>query len=92
MRYIIDSTKRFDKELDKVKDKERIFKYLERQRENPFCNLKKLVDHEFNCYEIGSYRIFVKIKQDKLIILALSINKRGKCYDKKYLNELDKMK
>ncbi|MGY0683102.1 type II toxin-antitoxin system RelE family toxin (plasmid) [Mammaliicoccus sciuri] len=34
-------------------------------------------------YKVGKYRIIVEIQDDELIVLAISVGKRGSIYNKK---------
>ena len=83
MKYKVETTSRFDKELKKL-DKyttKMIKAWIEKNLvdcENPRAHGKGLTANRSGQwrYRIGDYRLICEIKDDKLIILALSVGHR----------------
>ena len=67
------------KKLDKH-TQERILNSLERCRIRPHSYVKKLVGNPYFRLRVGDLRIIVDIKDNKLIIFVLEIDKRSRIY------------
>lgn len=80
--YILDYAKHFEKQLNKLetKDKIRVIEKLEEITENPYSYVKKLVGNPFFRLRVGNLRVIMEVKDDKLLILVLKVNKRSKVY------------
>ena len=72
----------FFKKLEKS-DKEQIIKKLQRISIQPEKFLIKLINSDFYKLKIGSFRLFIDLQNDKLVILVLEIGKRKNIYKKK---------
>jgi mRNA interferase RelE/StbE len=85
--YNIELSKQSDKFLNNLKDKklqERILKSIFNLKINPKPkgNFKYLKPDKENLrIRIGTYRVVYTIKEDKLIILIIKIDKRSKVYN-----------
>ncbi|EGP5708886.1 type II toxin-antitoxin system RelE/ParE family toxin [Enterococcus faecium] len=89
MRYHVETTKNFDKQIKKM-DKfvaknilKWLFKHIENS-EDPKVFGKELLGNYAGKwrYRIGDYRVICKIDNDKLIVLALEVGHRRKIYKK----------
>jgi mRNA interferase RelE/StbE len=74
------------KSLQKLKKlspelRERMIKTLERCRIRPTSFAKKLVGRPEFSLRVGKYRILLDISREKLIVLVLSVDHRGKIHD-----------
>ncbi|MBE8951746.1 MAG: type II toxin-antitoxin system RelE/ParE family toxin [Quinella sp. 1Q7] len=88
MRYSVKYKKSALKKLNKLDApvRERIKKWIETNLdgcENPRAHGKALSGewHGYWRYRVGDYRIVAQIKDDKVIILVVKIDKRGAIYD-----------
>lgn len=88
MSYQVRTTSRFDKEFKKLdKYTMRMIKaWIDKNLvgcENPRMHGKGLTSNRSGQwrYRIGDYRIIAEIKDDELIILALSVGHRREVYD-----------
>ncbi|CAG9435567.1 type II toxin-antitoxin system RelE family toxin [Providencia alcalifaciens] len=85
--YQIEYTKRFQKELKKIDrcHQKIIQSYIEKNIDNSINprligKILKGDKAEFIRYRIGDYRLIATIKDDRLVILALSIGHRKDVY------------
>jgi len=73
------NAKKFLRKLEKQK-KERIIAVLERCRMRPYAHVKKLVNSPYFRLRAGDYRIIIRIKDNKLLILVIKIAHRKEIY------------
>lgn len=87
MKYVVETTSRFDKEFKKLDNyTKRIIKsWIEKNLvncEDPRQNGKALTGNKKGKwrYRIGDYRIICDIQDDKMVILALNVGHRKEIY------------
>ena len=87
MTYSVETTKRFDREFKKLdRYTQRIIKaWIDKNLvgcSNPRQHGKGLTANKsgFWRYRIGDYRIICEIKENELIILAITVGHRGEIY------------
>ncbi len=70
------------KQLKKLNSvlKKRVISTLERTRIRPYSYVKRLVGCPYFSLRVGDYRIILKIKDDKLLILVLELGHRKNIY------------
>lgn len=80
--YILDYAKTFEKQLNKLelKDQIRVIEKLDKITKNPYSYVKKLVGNPFFRLRVGNLRVILEIKDDKLLILVLKVDKRSNVY------------
>jgi mRNA-degrading endonuclease RelE of RelBE toxin-antitoxin system len=61
---------------------ERIMAVLDRCKIKPYTHITKVVGTEYFRARAGDYRIFIKIENNKLLIMVLKICKRENAYDR----------
>lgn len=61
-------------------DRERIVRALERIRMRPESFLEKLVGEAGYKFKVGSYRLFIDLNQDSLLIMVIKIGYRKNVY------------
>ncbi|MCD8049810.1 MAG: type II toxin-antitoxin system RelE/ParE family toxin [Clostridia bacterium] len=88
MNYSVETTPRFDKEFKKLdKYTQKMLKaWIEKNLqgcENPRAKGKALVENRSGQwrYRIGDYRLICLIKDNELVILALSVGHRREIYE-----------
>ena len=84
MTYQIFFTEKATRQLKKLEkaDQERIIKSIERIRIRPETHVSKLVGDPGYKLRVGTYRVILEIKKEKLIILVLLIAHRKNIYEK----------
>jgi len=84
MTYQIFFTEKATRQLKKLEkaDQERIIKSIERIRIRPEAHVSKLVGDPGYKLRVGTYRVILEIKKEKLIILVLLIGHRKNIYEK----------
>jgi len=72
------------KQLNKLegKTRERIISSLERCRVRPYTHIERLVDSPYFRLRVGTYRIILRITEEKLLILVVEIGHRRNIYKK----------
>lgn len=91
MRYKVETTEKFDKEMKKLDNYERtqIQDWINinlKNCEDPRAHGKPLTgDHKGKWrYRIGDYRLICEIQDDKLVILAIEIGHRRDIYNRRF--------
>jgi mRNA interferase RelE/StbE len=82
--YILDYAKTFKKQLIKLEksDQSRVILKLEEITQNPYSYVKKLVGNDLFRLRVGNLRIILDIKDNKLLIMVLKVDKRSRVYKK----------
>ena len=87
MKYVVDYTKKADKQLQKmdVSVRERIYDWINEHLEgceNPYMYGKPLTASwkGYWSYRIGDYRIIAEIQDDKILILITEVGHRREIY------------
>ncbi|NQZ85728.1 MAG: type II toxin-antitoxin system RelE/ParE family toxin [Nanoarchaeales archaeon] len=72
----------FKKQLNKLEKSEqiRVILKLEEITKNPYSYVKKLVGNDFHRLRVGNLRIILEIKDNKLLIMVLKVDKRSRIY------------
>lgn len=78
--FLEPAQKQFEK-LEKS-TQERILAVLDRCKINPYPHMTKVVGTEYFRVRAGDYRVFLRIENNKLLILVVKIGKRENVYDK----------
>lgn len=80
--YQIEFSKLAEEQFSKLEKslQERIISVLERIRIRPFHFVKKLVNSKYFRLRVGSYRIILDIRQEKLIIFVIELGHRKNIY------------
>jgi len=78
--FLETAQKQFEK-LEK-NTQERILAVLDRCKINPYTHVTKVVGTEYFRARAGDWRIFMRIENNKLLILVVKIGKRENVYDK----------
>jgi mRNA interferase RelE/StbE len=74
----------FKKQLIKLEksDQSRVILKLEEITQNPYSYVKKLVGNDLFRLRVGNLRIILDIKDNKLLIMVLKVDKRSRIYKK----------
>jgi mRNA interferase RelE/StbE len=59
----------------------RIFERVERLRENPLRQLRRLVGLPYFRLRVGDYRVIVEVQEGELMVLVLKVGHRESIYD-----------
>ena len=82
--YVIEFTKRAEKQFDKLpyEIRERIVSSLDRTRIRPQHFFERLVGEKSYKLRVGDYRVIADILSDKILILVLEVGHRKNIYGK----------